>query len=42
MFGSDGRFYVVVDTIFFDGRELSEDNFYYTKEEYRKKFITKV
>ena len=43
MFGSDGVFYVVVDTVFYNSHygEWDEDDFYYTKEQFRNKYINK-
>ena len=41
LFGTDGKFYIVVDTIFSDRGESCEDDFYYTKEQFREKFIGK-
>lgn len=43
VFGSDGLFYVVVDTVFYSQhyQKWLEDDFYYTKEQFRKKFLTK-
>lgn len=38
----DGVFYVIVATIFFDGRKENEDDFFYTKEQFRGKFNKKV
>ena len=38
LYGTDGKFYVVVDTIFFDRGKQREDDFFYTKEQFREKF----
>ena len=42
LFGTDGKFYIVVDTIFSDRGESCEDDFYYTKEQFREKFIRNI
>ena len=41
LFGTDGIFYVVVDTLFYNScyGEMDEDDFYYTKEQFKNKFI---